>query len=582
MFLIKKAISLLKYCIFVVVFKCNKLFINMDWLYDIFFGQGIIHSCVIITLVSAIGIFFGKLKIFGISLGVSFVFFVGIVAGHFHMNIDPIVSEFVQSFGLSLFVFTLGMQVGPSFFTSLRSGGLFLNMLSMAVVGLGICMTLLISRFAEIPITEMIGVMSGAVTNTPALGAAQQALSQMPLDNSDQIYQMAYACAVTYPFGVIGAILVVAVLNSFFSKHLKNGAAAVEDGEDLQTKPYVVGVKVTNNFFDKKIIKNLQSLTASKIVVSRLLRDDEEIITLPNTEIRLNDLLLITVSAVNKQRIIDMLGIEKNIKWNELKSELVSRKIFVTKDEINGKTLESLQIRKHYNVNVTRVNRAGIFLLAENDLKLFVGDRVVIVGEASDVLRVEDLLGNAIKKMDEPHLFTIFTGIAVGLIVGSIPIAIPYISVPIKIGLAGGTIIVGILMGTFGHKFNFITYTTTSASLMLRELGIVLYLAALGISSGEGFVNSLITGNGLSWLLWGILITIVPIIIVGVIAIKFMKKDVPTILGVLCGSMANPPSLSLVTDMTGKSSPAVSYATVYPLSMFVRVVSAQILVMIFV
>ena len=553
----------------------------MDWLIDIFFGKGIIHSCVIIALVSAIGILLGKVKVYGISLGVSFVFFVGIVAGHFDMGINSIVSEFAQSFGLSLFVFTLGMQVGPSFFTSLRSGGLLLNALSLTVVGIGIVMTLFITKFSNIPITEMIGVMSGAVTNTPALGAAQQSLIQMSPNNNEQIYEMAYACAVAYPFGVVGAILVIAVLHSVFSKRMSSTNLQETDDPEKKTKPFILGVKVNNAFFDRKLIKDLQQLTESRIIVSRLLRGEKEIITLPNTEINLNDVLLITVSAMNKQRIVDMLGEEQDVKWETLKSELISRKVFVTKSEVNGKSIESLQIRKHYNVNVTRVNRSGIYLLAEKDLKLFMGDRVVIVGEIADVLRVENMLGNTIKKIDEPNLFTIFTGIAIGLILGSIPIMIPGVSVPIKMGLAGGTIVIGILMGSFGYKFNFITYTTASASLMLRELGIVLYLAALGISSGEGFINSLITGNGIFWLLWGVVITVVPMLIVGIIAMKISKKDMPTILGMLCGSMANPPSLSFTTDITGKSSPAVAYATVYPLSMFARVVSAQILIMIF-
>lgn len=552
----------------------------MNWLEDIFLGGQIVHSCVIIALVIAIGIALGKIKIYGISLGLSFVFFVGIVFGHFGISIDPIIAEFAQSFGLSLFVFNLGMQVGPSFFVSIRSGGISLNLLSIVVVALNIMMTIFISIYASIPMNQMIGVLSGAVTNTPSLGAAQQSLLQMGGASDIELYDMAYACAVSYPFGVIGAILVVAIINGIF-KRQTNKLSSNNISEDIKSNPLIVGVIVKNKLFSGKKINTLQSITNSKLIVTRIIRDNNEITTLSESKIMLNDTLLVTISEANKHRVINLIGKECDIEWNTLKSELISKKIFVTKADINGKSIEALQIRKNYNVNITRVYRAGIFLIAQNDLKLFVGDRVVLVGESKNVKCVENLLGNAIKKIYEPQLFTIFTGIAMGIILGSIPIAMPGMSVPIKIGLAGGTIIIGILMGAFGYRLKFNTFTTMSANLMLRELGIVLYLSSLGIASGAGFVNSLITGNGIQWITWGALITIVPIIIVGYISIRFMKKDIPTTLGMLCGSMANAPALSYTTDITGKSSAAVSYATVYPLTMFLRVVSAQILVMIY-
>ncbi len=554
----------------------------MNWLAELFVGEGVMHSCIIIAAVSAVGIILGKVRIFGISLGISFVFFMGIVAGHFNMGLDPVVAEFAQSFGLCLFVFTLGLQVGPSFFSSLRSGGMTLNLLSIAVMILNIVLIVLISTFTTIPFNQMVGVMAGAVTNTPALGAAQQSLAQLGIASQQDITDMALACAVSYPLGVVSVIFVIAFFNNIFSPKVGITTGDAEDTTPAEKQPVISGVIITNKDFDGVEIKNFRALTSSKMIVSRVLRQGEEILALPETQIKLNDKLLITVSQANKERVLGILGEQCDIKWSTLDSDLVSRKIFVTKSEINGKTLAQLSIRKNYHVNITRVNRAGVFLIAENDLQIFIGDKLVLVGAEKDVKRVEKLVGNAIKKIEEPHLFTIFTGIVLGLIIGSVPIIIPGVSVPIKMGLAGGTIIVGILMGAFGYRFKFNTYTTNSANLMLREVGIIMYLSALGIVSGGGFVDSILNGNGLLWLMWSIVVSIVPILLVGFVAIKFMKKDLATILGMLCGSMANPPSLSYTTEVTAKNSPAVAYATVYPLTMFLRVVTAQILVMIFV
>lgn len=552
----------------------------MNWLIDIFSGGGVIHSCVIISLVAALGILLGKIKIFGITLGVSFVFFVGIVAGHFNLMLDPVIAEFSQSFGLSLFVFTLGMQVGPSFFSSIRSGGLVLNLLSLLILVMNIAITIIVSIYASIPMTQMIGVLAGSVTNTASLGAAQQSLAQLHTDAEMGIYEMAYACAVSYPTGVISVIIVIAFLNRLYGKHV-NKSLSENEVSSFEKTPLIVGVTIKNTDFENIKVKELQKFTKYTLIVTRILRNKSEIMTLADTVIMLNDTLLITVSKANKNKVVNLLGEESDVQWNKLESELVSRKIFVTKIEVNGKSIEALNIRKKYNVNITRVNRAGIFLIAQNDLRLFVGDRVILVGEAKNVKLVESLLGNAIKKIDEPHLVTIFTGIAFGIILGSIPIMIPGISVPIKMGLAGGTIVIGILMGVFGYRFKFNTYTTLSASLMLRELGITLYLASLGISSGKGFIESLVTGNGFQWLLWSVVISILPILIVGFIAIKLLKIDIASVFGMLCGSMASSPTLSYVSDITGNNTSSISYATVYPLTMFLRVITAQVLVMVF-
>lgn len=554
----------------------------MEWFSNLFFGNSILSSCLIISLTCAIGIFFGKLKFWGISLGISFVFFVGIFFGHFDMSLDPVIADFAQSFGLCLFVFTLGLQVGPSFFSSIRSGGLSLNIMSIAVLALNILMVLIMHQITKIPVAQMVGVMSGAVTNTPALGAAQQSLYQISGDSaSSTITDMALATAVTYPFGVVGVILVVIILRGVFKS---NNKEEINDNDkvDATTSPLVLGALIENSDLEGVKINELQKLTNSKIVVTRLFRDNKVIPSSASAIIHVGDNVRFIVSKADSARVIEFFGSESSIDWDSLKSELVSRKIFVTQSAVNGKTIESLKIRQNYNVNVTRVNRSGIYLLAQGDLKLFVGDRVVMIGESADVKKVEDLLGNEIKKIDEPHLVTIFSGIVLGLIVGSIPFAIPGVSVPIKMGLAGGTIIVGILMGAFGYRFKFNTYTTLSANLMLREVGIVLYLSALGIQSGGGFVETLISGGGVLWIGLGALITVIPTLIVGYFAVKVMKKDVSTVLGMLCGSMANPPALSYTAEATGKNSPAIAYATVYPLTMFLRVVTAQILVMSFI
>lgn len=552
----------------------------MDWFKELFFGESVLHSCFIIALVASVGVMLGKVRFGGIAFGVAFVFFTGIVLGHFGIQINPTISQFAQNFGLAIFIFSLGLQVGPSFFPSLKSGGLMLNILSVTMLVIHIGLTLGIYFITGIPISQMVGVMCGAVNNSAALGAAQQAIIDTGGSES-VVSDMAMACATTYPFGVVAALIVILLLKTVFSKRITGAEESPIDKIRNKARPIVAGVEITSDLADGKTIHEVADIIEKRLIISQINRDGELFIPNSDTELRKKDNILFTTTPDDVDAIKSMLGVDSKIDWMA-DSTLSSRRIFVSKPEVNGKTLEALKIRKLFNVNVTFVNRAGIELVASPDLVLLVGDRVNIVGNNASIDKVEKMLGNAITKLDEPNLMVMFIGIFVGILVGSIPIFIPGISVPIKLGLTGGSIIVGIMFGAFGYRLKLITYTTQSANLLLRELGLVLYLACLGIDSGAGFVNSVVNGNGLELVSWGVLISIVPMFLVGTFVLVFMKMEKATAYGMLCGSMASSQTLPYLNEITGKPTSAVAYSTVYPLTMFLRVITAQLIIMIFV
>lgn len=555
----------------------------MDWLHEAFLEPTKIQAIIIISLVSAIGLYLGRIKVFNISLGITFVFFAGILAGHFGIVVNPDMLQFAQSFGLVLFVYALGLQVGPGFFSSLKKGGVAMNMMGLGVILLGLLMTLILHWTTGISLPNMVGLLCGSVTNTPALGAAQQALLQINPDSNNEVMDMALACAVTYPLGVVGVILAIILLKGLFLD--KQGQ---EQKGPRDNTTYIAEFQVSNPAIYGKSIKDIMKLTNKHFVISRIWRNGK--VSIPTSDTLLNEhdhLLIISVKS-DVENIKTLFGEQENVDWNKegidwnaIDSQLISRRIVVSRSKINGVKLGSLRLRNLYGINITRVNRAGIDLLASPDLHLQIGDRLTIVGEANSVNTVGKILGDEIKRLNNPNLLSVFIGISLGLLLGALPISIPGISMPIKLGLAGGPIIIGILMGAFGPRFHLTTYTTMSANLMLRQLGIIIYLAGLGIESGANFFETVFRAEGLLWIGLGFLLTIVPVLIVGYIASQFLKLDYAHNVGMLCGCMANPMALNYANTTVEGDSPSVAYATVYPFSMFIRVISAQLLLMFF-
>ena len=539
----------------------------MDWLYNLFIEPSALQAVVILSLICAIGLGLGKIRIGGISLGVTFVFFAGILAGHLGLKIDPQMLNYAESFGLVIFVYALGLQVGPGFFSSFRDEGVRLNMLGIGVVLIGTFMAVAGCWLTGISLPDMAGILCGATTNTPALGAAQQTLKQMGMDASTP----ALGCAVTYPLGVIGVILAILVIRKLMVKD-KDLEILEKDNDN---KTYIGAFQVHNPGIFGKSVKEIADLSHSKFVISRLWRDGKVIIPTSDKVVMEGDRLLVITSE--KEAAADWN--KEDIDWDAIDSKLISQRIVVTRPELNGKKLGSLHLRNHYGINITRVYRSGVQLLATAGLTLQLGDRLTIVGEAAAVHNVEKVLGNAIKSLKEPNLVAVFIGIILGLILGAIPISIPGISAPVKLGLAGGPIIVGILIGTFGPRLHMVTYTTRSANLMLRALGLSLYLACLGLDAGAHFFETVFRPEGLLWIGVGFVLTLLPVFIMGVVAFKWMKVDFGSVTGMLCGSMANPMALNYANDTIPGDNPSVSYATVYPLCMFLRVIIAQVLLM---
>ena len=541
-----------------------------------------IQAVLILSVVSAVGVYLGKIKFFGVSLGVTFVFFAGILAGHLGIEVNKDMLNFAQNFGLIIFVYTLGLQVGPGFFSSLKKGGVELNMMGLAVIVIGILCTLIFHWTSGISIPTMVGLLSGAVTNTPALGAAQQALIQMRPGETEAVTDMALACAVTYPLGVVGVILAIIVLRAMFAKKMENSH------KEQDSTTFVAEFQVLNPSIYNKSIQEVMRLTEKRFVISRVWHEGKVCIPTSETLLREKDHLLVISIKSDVEYIKTLFGEQENkdwnkedIDWNAIDSQLISRRIVVTRDRINGVKLGSLRLRNLYGINITRVNRAGIDLLASKNLRLQIGDRLTIVGEANSVNNVGKILGNEMKRLDNPNLLAIFVGLTLGVLIGAIPIFLPGMDTPIKLGIAGGPIIVGILMGAFGPRIHLTTYTTQSANLMMRQFGIVIYLAGLGIDSGAHFFETVFRAEGLMWIGVGFLLTIIPVLIVGIIASQFFKLDYAHNVGMLCGSMANPMALNYANTTVEGDEPSVSYATVYPLSMFIRVISAQLLISFF-
>lgn len=555
----------------------------MNWLQEAFLEPTMVQAVIIISLVSALGLYLGRIKIFGISLGITFVFFAGILAGHLGIVVNKDMLYFAQSFGLILFVYALGLQVGPGFFSSLKKGGVAMNMMGLGVILLGLIMTVGLHWVTGVSLSNMVGLLCGAVTNTPALGAAQQALLQIDLANTKGVTDMALACAVAYPLGVVGVILAIIILRALFADKKQKDLK-----EQRDTTTYVAEFHVSNPAIYEKSIKDVMKLTDRHFVISRVWRNGKVSIPTSDTLLHEHDHLLIISVKSDVENIKVLFGEQENVDWNKadidwnaIDSQLISRRIAVTRNRVNGVKLGSLRLRNLYGINITRVNRAGIDLLASPDLRLQIGDRLTIVGEANSVNTVGKILGDEIKRLNNPNLLAVFIGISLGMLLGALPITLPGMSTPVKLGIAGGPIIVGILMGAFGPRFHLTTYTTMSANLMLRQLGIIIYLAGLGIDSGVHFFETVFRAEGLLWIGLGFRLTIVPVLIVGFIASQFFKLDYAHNVGMLCGSMANPMALSYANTTVDGDEPSVSYATVYPLSMFIRVISAQLVLMLF-
>lgn len=553
----------------------------MNWLQETFLQPTLVQAIVVICIVSALGTYLGRIKFFGVSLGVTFVFFVGILAGHLGIEVNKDMLSFAQNFGLIIFVYTLGLQVGPGFFSSLKKGGILLNSIGLAVVFLGLVLALILHWTTSVSLPDMMGLLCGAVTNTPALGAAQQALQQVDPTNTRGVTNMALACAVTYPLGVVGVILAIVILKSIFLK--KKESKNINDN-DKQT--YAAEFQVCNPAIYHKSIKEVMSLTDKHFVISRVWRNGKVSIPTSDTTLEEHDHLLVISVKSDVGNIKVLFGEQEakdwnkeDIDWNAIDSQLISRRILVTRNRFNGVKLGSLRLRNLYGINITRINRAGIDLLASPDLRLQVGDRLTIVGEANAVENVSKLLGDEVKRLRRPNLLAIFVGLTCGVVLGSIPIAIPGLETPIKLGLAGGPIVVGILMGAFGPRLHLTTYTTQSAGMMVRQMGIVFYLAGLGLDSGAHFFETVFRAEGLLWIGLGFLLTIGPVLIVGYITSQFLHINYAKNVGMLCGSMANPMALSYANTTVDGDEPSVAYATVYPLSMFVRVISAQLVIL---
>ena len=552
----------------------------MEWIDSLFFEHSAIQAIVVLSLVTAAGLWLGKMHVWGISLGVTFVFFVGILAGHLGISLDADMLNYAESFGLVLFVYALGLQVGPGFFSSLRHGGVKLNLLSLGVIFIGTAMTVLLSYGLSIPLPDMVGVLCGATTNTPALGAAQQTLKQMGEPSSSA----ALGAAVAYPLGVVGVILAILVIRKILARPADMEEKETED----HNHPYIAAFQLHNPGVYHKTIKELALYSHTKFVISRLWRDGKVTIPTGSTELLENDRILVVTTEKDMPTLNLLFGEQENrdwnqedIDWNSIDRNLVSEHIVVTQAEINGKRLGSLHLRNTYDINISRVLRSGVQILATPDLILQLGDRLTVVGEKTAIKRVAGILGNSVSTLREPNLAAIFIGIVLGLILGSVPLSMPGISSPVKMGLAGGPIIVGILVGCFGPRLHMRTYTTRSANLMLRGIGLSLYLAGIGIDAGAHFFETVVRPEGAIWIGSGFLITVVPVLLMAVVAMRMCGMNFGSTCGMLCGSMANPMALNYVNDSFPGNDASVSYATVYPLGMFMRVVISQVVLMLF-
>lgn len=556
----------------------------MEWVNSLMFGTSIGHSILLIAVVIFVGIFLGKIKIAGISLGITWILFVGIIFSHFGLRMDPHALHFLKEFGLILFVYSIGLQVGPGFFSSFKKGGITLNLLATGVVILGVGITCIIHFITGIPITTMVGILSGAVTNTPGLGAAQQAYFDM---SGTELPAIAMGYAVAYPLGVIGIILAIVLIRYLFRISFeKENLDAQNVAEEKASQATHVSLVVRNPALFGKDIAEVASLIDKKFVISRILHGNEGLkIAKSDIPLEEGDKLFVIAATQDMNAITAFIG-EKiqmhRAEWEKLDAHLISRRIVITRAEINGKTLGQLHLRGGFGINITRVNRSGLDLVAHPGLQLQIGDRVTVVGAETDVAGVEKVLGNSLRRLREPNLIPLFLGIALGIFLGSIPFTFPGIPQPVKLGLAGGPLIVAILISRFGPHYKIVTYTTMSANLMLREIGIALFLACVGLDAGGGFVETVVDGGGFSWIGYGFVITFIPLMIIGIIARWIYKVNYFTLMGLIAGSMTDPPALAYSNATAGNDMPSVGYATVYPLTMFLRVLTAQALILSFV
>ncbi len=551
----------------------------MDWLETLLWDpSSVAHIVCLYAFVISVGVLLGKIKLFGISLGVTFVLFTGILMGHFGFTGESQILHFIREFGLILFVFCIGLQVGPSFFSSFKKGGMRLNLLAVGIVLLNIAVALTIYYIlgGRIQLPMMIGILYGAVTNTPGLGAAQEALNQLHY-TGDPI-ALGYACA--YPLGVVGIIgSIIAVRYIFRINYSKEESELQNQENDLKHKPHLLQLEVRNESISGKTQAQIKEFLGRPFVCSRTRHEGHVIIPDENTIFHIGDQLFIVCTEEDAEAISAFIGRKIEVDWEQQDIPMVSRRILVTKSEINGKKLGSMHFRNLYGVNVTRVNRSGMDLFADPNLILQVGDRVMVVGQQDAVERVANVLGNSLKRLDAPNIVTIFVGVFLGIVLGSLPIAFPGIPTPVKLGLAGGPLVVAILIGRFGHKLRLVTYTTMSANLMLREIGIVLFLASVGIEAGEHFLQTVIEGDGLMYVGYGFLITVLPLLIIGIIARFYFKVNYFTLMGLIAGSCTDPPALAYANQAAGNDAPSVGYSTVYPLTMFLRILAGQMILL---
>ena len=549
----------------------------MNWLQDLLTNpNSIAHIVALYAFVIAAGVLLGKIKFFGISLGVTFVLFVGILAGHFGFTGNPAILSFVQDFGLILFVFCIGLQVGPSFFSSFKRGGITLNLLAVGIVFLNIAVALILyfALQGRVDIPMMVGILCGAVTNTPGLGAANEALQQLHYQGPE--IAMGYACA--YPLGVMGIILSMIIIRYICRVDVKQDSDEIQKEEEANPhmKPYTISLKVQNEALSGKTLSQVQNFLARDFVCTRIIQDGHMITPNANTVLRLGDRMFLVCAEDDSEAIMAFIGPKIEQDWdatNQQDKPMVSRRILVTQPNINGKTLGELHFSSMYGVNVTRVNRSGMDLFAARQLRLQVGDRVMVVGPQDAIERVANLLGNQLRRLDHPNI------VLCGILFGSLPIAIPGMPTPVKLGLAGGPLIISILIGRFGHKVKLVTYTTMSANLMLREVGLVLFLASVGIKAGENFVQMVVEGDGVLYVGLGFLITFIPLLITGIIARWHHRVNYFTLMGLIAGSNTDPPALAYANQIAGNDAPAVGYSTVYPLTMFLRILTAQLLIL---
>lgn len=558
---------------------------DFSWLTNLFTNnESVAHIALLYAIVISVGIYLGKIKVAGISLGVTFVLFAGILAGHLKFTAPVNILTFIQDFGLILFVFMIGLQVGPGFFNSFKKGGVTMNKLAALAIMLNVavmfgCYYCFFDTTDKNNLPMLVGTLFGAVTNTPGLGAANEALNAVFTEGDAPLIANGYACA--YPLGVVGIIMATIAIRFISKTDLVQAEKELSsDVEDTESKPEKLCIRLKNKNFDGASLKQMRSTLDKEFVCSRLLHDGEMISPSGETTVSVGDVLFIVSLESEAKALVTILGEECEMDWSDVgEGKLTSKSVVVTNPKINGKTIENLHLNRLYEVNVTRINRGGIDLFASPSLELKIGDRVRVVGREDAVEQVRKHFGDCVKTLHAPNLATIFIGIFVGILFGSIPISIPTMPVPLKLGIAGGPLIIAILIGRYGHKIGLVTYTTTSANLMLREIGLVLFLASVGIKAGASFVDTVVAGDGGLYVLCGLLITVIPILIVGTIARMHYKLNYYTVMGMLAGTYTDPPALAYANSVCSKDAPAVGYSTVYPLSMFLRILTAQLIVL---